>query len=161
MAECDGFAMNAKSDVEPARREPPTKPIFTVLIGHRGGTGACLEISIDFELGGRFDLRFLRFGDELGFRSEHETELVKLTETVPFDLILPYWQGAGRELFPRLKAQYGKPIVVVTGWTADNGAYAVFERAGIPVLQTPFTMEDIRRALQQCGLKSDDKPESQ
>jgi hypothetical protein len=142
----------------PGEKQPRTKPSFTVLIGHRDCVGDGLEMYTKFELEERFDLRFVRFGDDLGFRFHHEAELVKLIETQPFDLILPYWQGAGHKLLPRLKAQYGKPIIVVSGWEADD--YAPFEAASIPVLFTPVSVEDFRRALQECGLQQDAKPES-
>lgn len=131
------------------KKESFSKPVFTVLIGHRDCIGDSLEFLSKWMLGEKYDLRIFRFGDHLGFRSCHEAELVKLTETQPFDLILPYWQGAGRELFPRLKAQYGKPIIVLSGWHDD---YAPFERAGIPVLFCPFLVEDFRRALQEANI---------
>ena len=77
--------MNAISDVVLAKQEPPTKPTVTVLIGHRSCMGDSLELLTKFELGERFDLRFFRFGDDVGFWSEHETELVKLTKSQPFE----------------------------------------------------------------------------
>lgn len=150
--------MNPNSDIALATQEPPTKPTFTVLIGHRSCTGDYLEMVTKFALGEQYDLRFFRFGDDVGFHAHHEGELLRLVETQPFDLLLPHWQGAGRELFPRLKAQYGKPIIVVSGWDGDD--YAPLERAGIPVLFTPFLPEDFRRVLLECGLKNDANPKN-
>jgi len=109
--------------------------------------GVALEMFTEFILGEQYELRFLRFGDVSGFCSPYEPELVGLAETKPFDLIMPYWQGAGQDLLVRLKAQHRKPIVLVTGWHDD---YTALERAGIPILKAPFLVEDCRRVLQEA-----------
>jgi len=129
------------------KNAPGSKPSFTVLIGHRSVLGDALEMILKWELGEQYDLSFFRFGDDLGFRSQHEAELLSLVESEPFGLILPYWQGAGQDLLVRLKVQYRKPILLVTGWHDD---YTPLERAGIPILRTPFLVEDFRRALHEA-----------
>lgn len=102
---------------------------------------------IKFDMGEKYDLRFFRFGDDLGFNICHAAELLNLVETQPFDLIMAYcrppWEEV-IEILAWLKAQYGKPIFVTSGWAA-----APFERAGVTVLPFPHLFEDLRRALQE------------
>lgn len=128
------------------------KPLFTVLIGHRNGLGDVWEMFLKFEIGQKYELRFLRFGDDLGFDSHHAAELLSLAATQPFDLIMAYCSNGASEieLFARLKAQYGKPIIVTHGRTADE--MAPFERAGIKVLDSCFLIEDFRRALLEANI---------
>ena len=133
-----------------AKKEPLAKPVFTALIGHMGDIGDVLEMVTEFELGKYYDLRFFRFGDYCGFYVEHEAELLRLAESLPFDLILVFYRGPDQQLFARLKAQYGKPIIVVSDYGAEVNY--PFEGMGIPVLSSPFLIEDFRRALQEANI---------
>lgn len=132
-----------------------TKPILRVLVGHRGSIGDAFEMVLKFELGRKFNLRFFRFGDKLGFGSRSETELLKLAQECPFDLIFAYsyLKAKEKELFARLKAQYAKPIIVTNLSLHDSSFFpSELVEAGVvdAFLPSPFTIYDFRSALKAC-----------
>jgi hypothetical protein len=130
---------------------PTTKPKFTVLVGHNGPIGESVEVMLQFELGETYDLQFFCFGDELGFDLRQKNELLNLTKTHAFDLIVVYcyMRLAGEEaLFAEIKARYGKPMIVITAGEHDSPNFA---KAGIDAfLHAPFILDDLRRVLHTC-----------
>jgi acyl-CoA synthetase (NDP forming) len=121
---------------------------------------------LSFILGAQYDLRFFCFGDDDGFELGHQDELLGLVKEQRFDLIMVYSYlrlPEERKVFASIKAQYGKPIIV-----SNMGALASSEahEASIDVfLPMPFTLDNLRKALADCGvethngaLRNHDKP---
>ena len=129
------------------------KAAFSVLIGHRGCVGDAWQMMLRFIMDAEYDLRFLPFGDDVGFDLGHGEELLSLAQEHRFDLIMVYsylrLDGESR-LLASIKAQYRKPIIV-----SSTGAPAASEvqAAGVDVfLPMPFTVDDLRKALVECGV---------
>ena len=137
-----------------AMKQMVTKPVFSVLIGHRSCMGDACEMMIKFMLEAEYDLRFFRFGDDIGFKLKHRDELLGLTREQHFDLIIVYSYLSlpeERELFASIRAQYGKPIIVSNMGSTER---SVVREAGADVLLPElFTVGDFRSALAACGLK--------
>jgi hypothetical protein len=131
------------------------KPGFSTLIGHRGCVGDSWEMMIKFILKEEYDLRFLYFGGDAGFDLGQRDELLALVKEQRFDLIIVYSYLSlveERRLFASIKAQCGKPIIV-----SNMGALALSEvhEAGVDVfLPMAFTVDELRNALADCGVKA-------
>jgi hypothetical protein len=148
------------------QKQPPAKRVFRVLTcsGEK-----CLneawQLMIEYYLGSGFVVEVTDCWKAL--------EIVDLVKQRSFDLIVPLmnnvFTGAmdakshvaeGVELFARLKAQYGIPIIVcctdlreMPGW-ADLPDSA--KQAGMDAFfWTPFLFEQFRSALEACGLHPD------
>jgi hypothetical protein len=136
-----------------AKRERPSKSIFTVLTGRC--LGELFEAIIKQKLDQQYDLRFLRFGDEGGFYCDekglHAAELCNLARDRPFDLIVVYGPMLTKdiELLAYLKNHHGKPIVATSG-RADNEMAEQMKSIGIAFLPAPFSVEEFWRVLQSC-----------
>ena len=110
---------------------------------------------LSFILEAEYGLRFFYFGDEVGFDLGHRDELLSLVREQRPDLIMLYSYlrlPEERKLLASIKAQYGKPIIV-----SNAGALAPSEahKAGVDVfLPAPFTVDDLRKALADCGVKT-------
>ena len=138
-----------------ATNEPVRKTAFSVLIGHRGCAGDAWQIMLSFILEAQYDLRFFQFGDDVGFGLGQRDELVSLAKAERFDLIMVYSYlrlPEERKLLASIKAQYGKPIIVSNMGTLDPSE--AWE-AGVDVfLPMSFTVDDLRKALAGCGVKT-------
>ena len=158
-----------KQTVDMTTNEPAQKDAFSVLIGHAGCVGDAWQIMLSFILGAQYDLRFFDFGDDDGFDLGHRDELLSLVKKQRFDLILVYSHlrlPEERKVLASIKAQHGKRIIV-----SNMGALAPAEvrEAGVDVfLPMPFTLDDLRKALADCGvethngaLRNHDKPLAQ
>jgi CheY-like chemotaxis protein len=79
------------------------------------------------------------------------TELLELVAKEPFDLILVYCHMYGEELelFAGLRAQYGKPIIAMSGLRDPERDVRV-KAAGIMLLPCPFSFEEFTKALDAC-----------
>src|SRR5258707_370107 len=100
------------------KKEPPGKPMLTILVGGDDWTIEHFQTVIPLILD-EFDVKFFGFGTE--------SELIKVAEEQPFDLIVVYLHGVfwseWRDGFvaravgvlARLKAQYCKPIIAQQG----------------------------------------------
>src|ERR1039457_547500 len=138
-----------------ATNEPARKAAFSVLIGHGGCVGDAWRTMLSFILGAQYDLRFFCFGDDDGFELGHRDQLLRLVKEQRFDLIMVYSYlrlPEERKVLASIKAQYGKPIIA-----SNMGALTPSEahEAGVDVfLPMPFTIDDLRKALVECGVKT-------
>jgi len=124
-----------------AKKGSLQKPTFTALLGLDQFAGM-MELALEFKLGETHNLRFFYF--------TRSSELLKLAEEQPFDLVFMYmgnivwdvastdgsWCGAAGVL-GELKARYGKPIVATQGLELS----AELEPKGVIFLEAPFTIE--------------------
>jgi hypothetical protein len=110
---------------------------------------------LSFILGPQYDLRLFYFGDDDGFDLGHRDELLSLVKEQRFDLIMAYSYlrlPEERKALALIKARYGMPIIVSNMGAPDpSGA----REAGVDVfLPMPFTVDDLRKALVKCGVKT-------
>lgn len=130
------------------KKDSLQKPIFTALLGLDHFAGM-MELVLASKLGETHNLRFFYFA--------RSSELLKLAEEHPFDLVFMYignivwdiastdgsWCGAGG-ILGGLKARYGKPIVATQGLELS----AELEARGVIFLSAPFTIESFWARLQ-------------
>jgi hypothetical protein len=124
-----------------AKKGSLQKPTFTALLGLDHFAGI-MELVFASKLGETHNLRFFYF--------TRSSELLKLAEEHPFDLVFMYignivwdvastdgsWCGAAGVL-GELKARYGKAIVATQGLELS----AELEPKGVIFLETPITIE--------------------
>ena len=121
---------------------------------------------LSFILGAQYDLRFFCFGDDDGFELGHRDQLLRLVKEQRFDLVMVYSYlrlPEERKVLASIKAQYGKPIIVSNMGVLDPSEV---HEAGVDVfLPMSFTVDDLRKALADCGvethngaLRNHDKP---
>ena len=147
-----------------AKKEPPAKPVFRVLMGIGEGTmyEGAFKMFFAFKLSQKYDLKCIQFYDAGG--------LLRLVQEEPFDLIFVVlnnitWEKRfdGNhesyesyliekvELLARLKARSSKPVIVCTPYVSDFVSLAQrLQQTGIPYCSSPFTMEDFWSALRVC-----------
>jgi len=134
---------------ERARRKPRPKPTFTVLVSDEA-IGRCLEWFFGDELGGRYDLRFRRFGS-----FQH---LLALAEGGGFDAAAVYingafwrpgdqgWQDYVERGIPALVAfrrRFRRPVLAYQGLDLKGR----FEGTGVTFLMCPPETAELRRII--------------
>jgi hypothetical protein len=130
------------------KKDSLQKPAFTVLLG-LDHWADIMELYLGFKLGETHNLRFFYFA--------RSSDLVKLAEEHPFDLVFMYvgniiWdKGSGvgswnraASVLGELKVRYGKPIVATQGMDLS----AEFEPKGVIFLNAPFLFDDMWARLQ-------------
>ena len=141
--------------VDMPTNEPARKAAFSVLMGHAGCVGDAWQMMLSFILGAQYDLNFSSFGDDCGFELGHQDELLSLVKKQRFDLSMVYSYlrlPEERKVLASIKAQFGKPIIV-----SNMGALApsMAHEAGVDVfLPMSFTVDDLRKALVKCGVRT-------
>lgn len=147
-----------------AGKGSPGKPVFTVLLAQDDIWSGIFELLSRERLGEQYDLRFVYF--------TRASELASLADMHAFDLIFFYlgnivWDvGCGNlcalfnlakndkmspdgtivDFLGKLKARYGKPIIVTQGLELTEP----FKRVGVTFLPAPFGTQTFRNALENC-----------
>lgn len=138
-------------------RSEKAKPLFTVLAGSDHFVDLW-KFLVKSKLRERYEVRILRF--------ETETELIRLANEHPFDLVCLYlgnifwteFKGPHQgdwltddfflqhmvETLAKLQRTYGKPIIATQGMDWSKR----FSGTGVSFLQAPFQVEEMRRAVE-------------
>lgn len=145
------------------KKESPVKPIVSVLVvgGVVDSHAELFEAAFRAFLSDQYDLRIVA--------ADNAVEVLRLAQQRPFDLFIAIlnnvWQGLNEirldppdggtwgdriSFLTRLKKQFGKPIIAMSG-LAEMGFEERARRAGADAFfLLPFEMENLLAAVQSC-----------